>query len=167
MEDIRRTILYELDEIEDIENICYTDKMFYKLCSDRFFWKHFYEINEIPFSNSDNTVEEWILAYKKMIKKIKLINTMIRNIRTKPYYFKFSSKDIPFLLLGDELNDAELLDFFKEKEIGMANIRYVNKKFKIIYATMEGGGTLDFYVDHDTLFNYLFNLLSNNIIEKL
>ncbi len=43
IEDIRNIILYEIDNINDIENICYTDRRYEQLCFKKEFWIHWYQ----------------------------------------------------------------------------------------------------------------------------
>lgn len=169
VEDIRRTILYEIDKIDDIENICYTDHLYNKLCLDKQFWIHWYYKNNINFPNNiyDN-VDDYINEYKYIVKLMNKSNEIIDNLtlgnKNGSYKFRFNKKKINMdvLSLDQSEEDNELVDFLKRVDtIINAKLSY-DGVFTIHYSYHNM--SVVFNVDKKTMFNYLFKILSEKII---
>ena len=62
-QDIRQSILWQLDDIKDVERLCYVDRSFNKLCS-REFWIHWYNKKGLKMMKIFNNVEDWINEYR-------------------------------------------------------------------------------------------------------
>ena len=116
IEDIRQIILYEVDDINDVENLCYSDKTFYRLCSKNF-WKDWYHKHQLDFPHHLNTTQEFIADYKLIMERKSQVNDMIKDMvfgnKNQKLYFQQTNN---FILLGDPLNDSELIDFLKGKD---------------------------------------------------
>lgn len=64
-EDIRFNILYHLN-INDLENLCFVDHLSKQICSSSYFWKLYFDKNNVPFKMIKNItrVRGWINEYK-------------------------------------------------------------------------------------------------------
>ncbi len=170
IEDIRQTILYEMNDIHDVENICYTDHLYNKLCTDKHFWIHFYKKNNINFPNNIyNNVDDYIKEYKHIINLMnettKLIHNMVLGNKNTVYKFRFNKKKINMnvLALDQPDEDGELIDFLKRVDtIVSVHLSANNGVFSIEY--IYHNNAVEFQVDRKTMFNYLFKILSADII---
>lgn len=80
--DIRFKILCHL-HINDIKNICFTDKLSLDICSDKNFWINKFKNDKMLLLNTNNlTINDWISTYDKIYeaqenaRKIMIINTI-------------------------------------------------------------------------------------------
>jgi len=130
MNDIKGEILYQLDNLKDLQNLCHTDKQFYRLCSTKSFWIHWYNKNNIKFPDSGfNRAEDWINEYIEISKFNKMTNDMIYNLQYGNKNLIYSTNAILQNILGDDFKD------FSDKHYGKTvKIRiYYNKCFIVSY----------------------------------
>jgi len=77
-------------DIDTIENLCYTDKYFYNICQDPFFWFSKFKQDDLTYPNSiPYTSKEWIQMYK--------LNTKLKYLHTYMYMNEFEphlNKDV-------------------------------------------------------------------------
>ncbi len=78
--DIRQEILYQLDNIDDVENLCKVDKTFKNLCQKEF-WIHWYNKHQLGFPNNTyNDINDYINEYKLIEKATDLFNYLYNNL---------------------------------------------------------------------------------------
>lgn len=156
LEDIRRSILCELEDIKDVENLCYTDGAFKKLCSEKSFWVHWYHQHHLDFPNHLHyDLKDWIIEYKQILKKIDQVNDMFDTLikgKNTTYVVKIPNH-IDLLLLDEE----DLEDFLKKSKWTTVKIKY-DQGFNIAYYKYQD--YMSFNVDKFILFKFLFNILS-------
>ena len=62
--DIRRNILYNINNVEFLSKACQADKISQLICSDQYFWSLYYSKNDLPLPHKKyNTSAEWIKSF--------------------------------------------------------------------------------------------------------
>lgn len=126
--DIRQSVLYQIDNIDDLKNLCYVDKQFYHLCSQKEFWIHWYNKHQIKFINTYDNFEDWLKEYYHVLEAYKIAVNLIYGNKNSSYSTTIKLTDIK--LLYNE--DLEFYELNKNQKI-KAVIFYKNNKFVIIY----------------------------------
>ena len=97
--DVRQEILYQLDKIDDVENLCKVDKTFKSLCQKEF-WIHWYNKNQLIFPNNTyNDINGYINEYKLTEKATVLFNYLYNSNLKHILFFSHVVKD-DFLVLN-------------------------------------------------------------------
>ncbi len=168
LRDIRQMILYEIDDIDDIENLCYTDKLFNQLCLEKSFWLHWYDKNNIKYPNHVyNNVNGYINEYKKIVKIHQQTKEIMDNLlynSNSTYMFTFRPNNIEFLYLDNHIDNEELIAFLKYSKLVTGKIKRIKNMYEIEYyyhATIQNH-YLKFTVNKNTLYQFIYNVLSND-----
>ncbi len=161
LRDIKQSILYQIDDIEDIENICYTNHLYHEVCSSKDFWIQWYNKQRLNFpGNTYKNAKDYIIEYKYLINKTnELINNMIYGFRNNTsLYFNTDVSKMDIDTLAFNLDD-DLLDFLDAVAFVRVDIKYnyTNKNYTIIYTADDSFSR--YIVDKHTIFNFIYNLL--------
>lgn len=163
IKDIRQSILYQLDDIEDIKIICYTDRLYHSLCSSKDFWINWYAKHQLNYpGNTYDNPKDYILEYELVLKTNQIIDDIIKG--KKSLYFEVNSDEINMsdLIYDPYVADDKLLRILKD--IYKINFGYMffSRDFSITYHA-NPFSILRYYVDKSTLFKFILNLLSTGM----
>lgn len=125
--DIRQTILYQLDNVDDLKNLCYVDKKFYHLCSQKEFWIHWYNKHNMTFINTYDNFEDWLKEYYNILEAYRIADDLIFGNKNSSYVTKMPLTDAKLLY-----NENLIYQLNKHKKFGV-RIQYENGYFSIIY----------------------------------
>lgn len=163
--DIRQTILYNIDNIQDLKNLCHVDHWFNQLCSTKSFWIHWYNKKGILFPDSGYTsASDWIKEYEEIVVYVKKTNDIIDDLiyGNKNLSYVANIKIDMGLALGIEEYDEELKKLLVVAKNENVKIRIKHDKdgFNILYMPKNKNYTMFFpNINRKTIFKYIFDLL--------
>jgi hypothetical protein len=170
--DIRRSILYQINDIETLRAACEVDKLARYICRQRAFWVHFFSKYNLPLGNVDyDTMTDWIAEFNVTKKAYDRMLQLMIYIFTDsfPYVGFFTIIDIDDIDIFMSKNETEntKLENFLTKHDGdnlFVEINYDPKKhnWKVKYYIANDGGLI-FKYNLDQIRQYLFNVMYNDI----
>ncbi len=165
IDDIRQTILYNIDNIQDLKNLCHVDHRFNQLCSSKSFWVHWYNKKGILFPDSGYTSAfDWIKEYEEIVVYVNKTNEIIDDLiyGNKNLSYVTTIKIDMNLALGIKEYDEELktLLIVAKNEDVKIKIKHDKDGFNILYIP-KNKNYIYFFPDLDkkTIFKYIFDLL--------
>ena len=169
-QDIRQSILWQLDDINDVEKLCQVDQLFKNLCSRKEFWMHWYNIKNIKLINSFNTPEEWINEYR-YIENIKQETVELMNYLNSPeerilvFTYKADLSNYHYLLLNNDF-DINLYQFLQLYEGDEIQCEITKDHIYHVPSVITAGSIEEYKVTLSELYSFLFNVLYEGIAIK-
>lgn len=165
-QDIKQQILYNIEDIQDIENLCQSDKSFKFLCSQKEFWIHWYKSKNIPFPKHLSTYKEWINEYKNIVNTATTEDLfrylMYSGVNYLTFKFIADPNDYDYLKVGNE-SDQKILSFLVKHNHEHIQC-FIN--FDYIFYQSEPGPLLlnAEYINNVVPKQFIMNVLNKGII---
>lgn len=165
-QDIRQAILWQLEDIDDVERLCQVDQIFKKLCSRKEFWIHWYQSKNIMLTKYFNTIEEWIVEYRYVVsiqEKAKALLDYINSDEERILVFTYQADllDYDYLLLGQ--NDLELIKILKYHEGQEIQCEIIKNYIYHVPPMVVGWQINEFKVTPIQIYEFLYRVLYRGI----
>ena len=176
LSDIRQSVLYQINDVDDLAKLCYADKMSERLCSTKEFWLHWYQKHHIQFPNHiyDNA-QDWIDEYqhiKSLMTKANILIDQLNDNNALVFGFNTQKQNYTLLMLDEDEKDEVLMDFIKKTRLFYSLITYQSEPvgwYNISYHSLAGN---IFNADHSielirinkkSIINYIYNLFEADV----
>lgn len=166
-QDIKQSILWQLEEINDVEKLCYTDKVFKMLCSRQEFWNHWYQNKGIAHFKSFNTINEQIKEYKYIEKvqfKVKELMDYLDHGEERILMFTYIADptDYIYLQLNNEY-DQDLYQFLIKHQKEVIQCEMIKNYIYHVPSILLESSIEEYKATVSQLHQFLFNVLYEGI----
>ena len=166
-QDIKQSILWQLDDIHDVEKLCYTDKVFEMLCSRQEFWNHWYQSKGITKVKSFTTIREQIKEYKYIEKvqfKVRGLMDYLDSEEERILIFQYIAdpNDYSYLQLNHE-HDQALHQFLIKHEKENIQCEIIKNYIYHVPSILLGNSIEKYKVTLSQMRQFLFNVLYQDI----
>ena len=157
--DIRRNILYNINNAELLSQVCQADKLSQLICSDKYFWSLYYSKYNLPLPHKDyNTSAEWIKSFVVSKKTKELLQYLDESyIHDEDYsdesdilhqiYIYPTDMDIDVYLTGKIDKDKKIIEFMN-KTIDFIDSENMEPTYQIDITKKENSYDI-FYILYD------------------
>ena len=148
--DIRLSILQQIDNIDDLTKLCYTNKAYEHSCSQKIFWVDWYKRHHIQFPNNmHDNAQDWIDEYKHIVKIMDKTRNLLESLENN------KNARLGFVY---KKNHPSI-----EKFASMDNV-YVTITYDGQYRLFGRSSTfIEMTFDYKEMFNFLYRVLDANI----